>query len=155
MMKNKFSEKFSAWLSGEVDLTEKIAEEKRTEAPSRISKKEEAEETKIIRSLEKKEIKLSFKEYKVLSVVFCVILIGILTATVYFLPTFASSDVPAVNEVYEHYVAQGRDETGAVNTVAGMILDYRAFDTLGESFVLLSATCAVLILMDDKLKKPK
>ena len=155
MMKNKFSEKFSAWLSGEVDLTEKIAEEKRTEAPSRISKKEEAEETKIIRSLEKKEIKLSFKEYKVLSVVFCVILIGILTATVYFLPTFASSDVPAVNEVYEHYVAQGRDETGAVNTVAGLILDYRAFDTLGESFVLFTATCAVLILMDDKHKKPK
>ncbi len=154
-MKNNFSEKFSRWLSGDVNLTEKIAEEKSAPPQIRPSKKEQAEETKIIHSLEKKEIKLSFKEYKVLSVVFCVILIGILSATVYFLPTFAKADVPTVNEVYEHYVEQGRDETGAVNTVAGMILDYRAFDTLGESFVLFTATCAVIILMDDKKKQPR
>ena len=37
---------------------------------------------------------------------------------------------------------------GAVNTVAGMILDYRAFDTLGESFVLFTAMCAVTVLMN-------
>lgn len=154
-MKNNFSEKFSRWLSGDIDLTEKIAQEKDTSSPKRLSKKEQAEETKIIHSLEKKEIKLSFKEYKVLSVVFCIILIGILSATVYFMPTFAKADVPTVNEVYEHYVEQGRDETGAVNTVAGMILDYRAFDTLGESFVLFTATCAVIILMDDKKKQPR
>ena len=154
-MKNNFSEKFSRWLSGDIDLTEKIAEEKDAPTPKRLSKKEQAEETKIIHSLEKKEIKLSFKEYKVLSLVFCVILIGILSATVYFLPTFAEADAPTVNEVYEHYVEQGRDETGAVNTVAGMILDYRAFDTLGESFVLFTATCAVIILMDDKKKQPR
>ena len=154
-MKNNFSEKFSRWLSGDIDLTEKIAQEKDTPSPKRLSKKEQAEETKIIHSLEKKEIKLSFKEYKVLSVVFCIILIGILSATVFFLPTFAEADVPTVNEVYEHYVEQGRDETGAVNTVAGMILDYRAFDTLGESFVLFTATCAVIILMDDKKKQPR
>ena len=154
-MKNNFSAKFSRWLSGDIDLTEKIAEEKNAPTPKRLSKKEQAEETKIIHSLEKKEIKFSFKEYKVLSVVFCVILIGILSATVYFLPTFAEADAPTVNEVYEHYVEQGRDETGAVNTVAGMILDYRAFDTLGESFVLFTATCAVIILMDDKKKQPR
>ena len=42
--------------------------------------------------------------------------------------------------------------TGAVNIVTGMILDYRAFDTLGESHVLFIATCTVLILLrrDDK-----
>ena len=74
-MKNNFSEKFSRWLSGDIDLTEKIAQEKETSSPKRLSKKEQAEETKIIHSLEKKEIKLSFKEYKVLSVVFCIILI--------------------------------------------------------------------------------
>ena len=38
-------------------------------------------------------------------------------------------------------------ETGAVNIVTGMILDYRAFDTLGESHVLFIATCTVLILL--------
>ena len=39
------------------------------------------------------------------------------------------------------------EETGAVNIVAGMILDYRAFDTLGESNVLFIAACSVLILL--------
>ena len=44
-------------------------------------------------------------------------------------------------------------ETGAVNTVAGMILDYRAFDTLGESFVLFTAMCAVTILLNRSGKR--
>lgn len=154
-MKNNFSEKFSRWLRGEVDLTEKIAEEKAPAKAPAENKQEAAEENKIIPSLEKKELKFSSVQYRILSTVFCVILIGVLIATVCFLPGFADTDTPTVNEVYEHYVAEGRDQTGAVNTVAGMILDYRAFDTLGESFVLFTATCAVLILMEDKKKKPK
>lgn len=48
---------------------------------------------------------------------------------------------------------QGTQETGAVNTVAGMILDYRAFDTLGESFVLFTAMCAVTILLNRSGKR--
>ena len=59
-----------------------------------------------------------------------------------------SDDAPPVNEVAERYVEKGTEETGAVNTVAGMILDYRAFDTLGESFVLFTAMCAVTMLMN-------
>ncbi len=50
---------------------------------------------------------------------------------------------------------QGTEETGAVNTVAGMILDYRAFDTLGESFVLFTAMCTVTILMDQPGRRRK
>lgn len=37
------------------------------------------------------------------------------------------------------YIEQGLSETGAVNIVTGMILDYRAFDTFGESCVLFVA----------------
>ena len=48
---------------------------------------------------------------------------------------------------------KGTEETGAVNTVAGMILDYRAFDTLGESFVLFTAMCAVTMLMNASGKR--
>ena len=46
-------------------------------------------------------------------------------------------------------------DTGAVNIVAGMILDYRAFDTFGESNVLFIATCTVLILLRNDKKKGK
>lgn len=64
------------------------------------------------------------------------------------LPPYGSDTAPTVNEVARRYVEQGTEETGAVNTVAGMILDYRAFDTLGESFVLFTAMCAVTILLN-------
>ena len=68
----------------------------------------------------------------------------------------------------ERYIEKGLEETGAVNIVTGMILDYRAFDTLGESHVLFIATCTVLILLrldrkedreaneaDDRTHEPK
>ncbi len=105
---------------------------------------------KTIRSLEKKELHISAVQYRVISVIVCLILSLVLVGTVNFLPGFADEDTPTTNEVYEHYIEAGRDQTGAVNTVAGMILDYRAFDTLGESFVLFTATVAVLLLLEHK-----
>lgn len=87
------------------------------------------------------------KVYPVMSVILAVTIIGFLFATVAELPAFGIADAPAHNEVMERYVEEGMEETGAVNTVAGVILDYRAFDTLGESHVLFTAVIAVLILL--------
>lgn len=78
-------------------------------------------------------------------------IIFILLGTVAQLPSFGASDNPINNEVSRRYVEDGMAETGAVNTVAGMILDYRAFDTLGESHVLFIAVCGVLMLLRVKL----
>lgn len=87
--------------------------------------------------------------YRVAATLCCLIFIVVLLSTVSYLPGFFSADAPTNNEVAAHYITMARDETGAVSSVAGMILDYRAFDTLGESFVLFTATCAVLILMEE------
>lgn len=93
------------------------------------------------------KIKLFQKVYRVFSVLFCVLLVGMLLEAVSFLPTFGHEENPANNEVSARYIEKGLEETGAVNIVTGMILDYRAFDTLGESHVLFIATCTVLILL--------
>ena len=92
--------------------------------------------------------------YTVSSVVVCLTLIGILLITVSFLPLYGNPDNPAHNEVSERYIEKGLEETGSVNIVSGMILDYRAFDTLGESHVLFTASAAVMLLMK-KDKKGK
>jgi len=155
-MKNKISDLLRKWYNGEIDVDKASIEETRaTEAKIHTDTSKEEPPAKIISSLKKKEIAFSAVESVILSVVFCAIFICVLIGTVNFLPGFADKSAPTINEVSDHYVEQGRDQTGAVNTVAGMILDYRAFDTLGESFVLFTATCAVLILMEDLKRKPK
>ena len=94
-----------------------------------------------------KGAKLAQWFYRVTAVVICLGIILMLLQTAAYLPPFGSPDNPANNEVSRRYIEQGMQETGAVNIVAGMILDYRAFDTLGESNVLFIAACSVLILL--------
>ena len=64
--------------------------------------------------------------------------------TVAEMPTFGSPDNPTFNEVPQRYLEQGVEETGAVNIVSSVIIDYRAFDTLGEATVLFVAIAAVV-----------
>ena len=85
--------------------------------------------------------------YNILSVVFSICLLAVLLVTVGFLPPFGDAGNPANNETPQRYIEQGLSETGAVNVVAGMILEYRGFDTFGESCVLFVAVCAVLALL--------
>ena len=85
--------------------------------------------------------------YDIISVLVCLTLVATLLITVSYLPRFGGNDNPAENEVYTRYLEEELSEAGAVNAVAGMILDYRAFDTLGESNVLFIAVCSVIILL--------
>ena len=50
-------------------------------------------------------------------------------------------------DVVRRYVEHGLQETGAINIISGIILDYRAFDTLGESHVLFTALMCVTVLL--------
>lgn len=112
-------------------------------------KKEQAEDmiSKYQEWPEKTGVKYFRKIYGLLSVVICISIIVALLVTVSNLPEFGNAENPINNEVSERYIENGQEETGAVNIVAGMILDYRAFDTLGESHVLFIAACCVLILL--------
>ena len=96
-----------------------------------------------------------FRFYKVLAVACCIALITILLVAVSYLPPVGDAANPVNNEVSAKYIEDGLKETGAVNIVAGMILDYRAFDTFGESNVLFIATCTVLILLRSDAKKDR
>ncbi len=85
--------------------------------------------------------------YAIMAVLLCAAIITTLLVTVSYLPEYGSPDNPNNNEVVEKYNKDGLEDTGATNNVAGMILDYRAFDTLGESHVLFVAAVCVMILL--------
>lgn len=91
--------------------------------------------------------------YQLLAVLIGGAIIYYLMLTVKAMPPLGDALAPLNNEVSARYIEQGLQETGAVNIVAGMILDYRAFDTLGESTVLFIAACSVLTLLRIDLDK--
>lgn len=86
-------------------------------------------------------------EYWVMAVLVAVTVLAALLYTAVGMPPFDDPNVPTMNEVPQRYVEKCVEETGALNTVAGMILDYRAFDTFGESTVLFAATVSIVFLM--------
>lgn len=155
-MKSRKPGRFRQWYEGGMDFDKKMSRPVEI-IPVRQVKDEPhniPEKISTYDWLEKDEVKVSHVGYLILSVIFCLILAAVFIGVINFLPGFADEQAPTANEIYEHYVGQGRDQTGAVNTVAGMILDYRAFDTLGESFVLFTATCAVLLLLEKTKSAP-
>lgn len=85
--------------------------------------------------------------YRIVCGVFAVAFAFILLTAVSYMPPSGDPENPTNNVVPERYLEKGIEETGAVNAVTGMILDYRAFDTLGESHVLFIATCCVLLML--------
>jgi len=75
------------------------------------------------------------------------VLIGlILLFMVAEMPTFGEMG-PAYNEVAHHYTQCAVDETGATNVISAIILDWRAYDTLGEATVLFAGIAAVLAIL--------
>ena len=61
-----------------------------------------------------------------------------------------SNDAPSVT-----YVEEGLAKTGAPNIVTAILLDFRAYDTLGEATVLFCAIWGALAILRKKARKRK
>ncbi|MCL2791705.1 MAG: hypothetical protein FWD87_01315 [Spirochaetaceae bacterium] len=85
--------------------------------------------------------------FTLVSVLLTIGIVGVLLLALSQMPQFGDPASPTNNEVYERYVQRGVEDTGATNIVAAIILDYRAFDTLGEAFVLFTALIGVIMLV--------
>lgn len=152
--RNTFSFKFRQWLDGTKDpfLDEVEMSSPESFRENEAERLQRAEDKRQLRERvydldHNAMVRIFRKVYRIFSVLFCVFLVVMLLEAVSYLPIFGDASNPANNEVAARYIEKGLQETGAVNIVTGMILDYRAFDTLGESHVLFIATCTVLILL--------
>ncbi len=148
------SYKLKTWLEGSRDLyldnVEMRPQSPRMEDETlrqRFLADKRRERDRVYDTKNNREVALFKKLYRIFSFLFCILLVSMLLIGVADLPPFGEADRPVNNEVSQRYIERGLQETGAVNIVTGMILDYRAFDTLGESHVLFIATCTVLILL--------
>lgn len=160
--RKRLTARMKGWIMGTKDpyldnVEVKIQKEKVIDEKTRMEHlKDQAEVLNRVHDTENnKKYRFFFRFYKVAALACCVALIAILLAAVSYLPPLGRGDNPSSNEVAAKYIEDGLQDTGAVNIVTGMILDYRAFDTFGESNVLFIATCTVLILMRNDKKKGK
>ncbi|MBO4809441.1 MAG: hypothetical protein J5537_10400 [Lachnospiraceae bacterium] len=157
----KLTNKLLDWLNAEDQSVFDDAMELKMQEP-----KEEKEETvqqrmrdrlhikdEVYSEGESKEVKVLRIIYRILAIILCGFIAYNLLIAVSWLPRTGEFDKPVNNEVSARYIEKGLQETGAVNIVTGMILDYRAFDTFGESNVLNIATITVLILLRRNKKK--
>ena len=150
------------WISGDIDPfqdnmeTRQLREYKPNERLIRKHRQDQAAVIQQVHDQKHNRVYKNFRRfYKVSSVICCLALVSIMLLAVSYLPRVGSGENPSSNEVAAKYIEDGLQDTGAVNIVTGMILDYRAFDTFGESNVLFIATCTVLILLRSDKKKDK
>ena len=120
---------------------------------------EEYEMKERVYSLKHNRIRnISGRFYQICSVLFSFVFAGIMLYLVANLPIAGTEDRPVNNEVAQVYIENGIQDTGAVNVVTGMILNYRAFDTFGETCVLFIATTCVMVLLmkeEEKIRSDK
>ncbi|MBR5359427.1 MAG: hypothetical protein IK123_00935 [Lachnospiraceae bacterium] len=154
---------FFNWLSGEneyypdetrMDMDLLIPDEDESTLIERMKDKQLAKE-KAYDEKTNSLLRLFNKLYRIVAVMFCIMLGALLVYNASYLPPVGAADKATNNEVPARYIEKGIEETGAVNIVTGMILDYRAFDTFGESNVLFVATITVLILLRINKKDDK
>ena len=141
------------WLDGDSDILEHILDSDENPYRSREEQKKKRQEIRdrvsgdaVTQRIAAAEEKAFRRLYRLSAVLCCILLTGVLLYTVSLLPRYGQEN-PQTTEVVRRYVEDGVAETGAINIVAGMILDYRAFDTLGESHVLFTALVCVMALL--------
>jgi len=85
-------------------------------------------------------------------VVFVILLAGIRAFET--LPDFGTAVFTKAPEAASQtYISEGLAKTGAANIVASVILDFRAYDTLGEATVLFTSIIGATVILRKKSKK--
>lgn len=91
-----------------------------------------------------------------------VLVVATLVAALLFVSVSMMTSFPEFGESVPHrvddapsrtYLADGLEETGAPNIVTAVLLDYRAYDTLGEATVLFCAVLGALTVLRRKARK--
>ncbi len=87
-------------------------------------------------------------------VVVSLIFFGLFLIFAYFavqeLPQFGE---PLPREAMAHYLDNGPEETGAMNIVTAVLLDYRAYDTIGEATVLFASIVGAFVILRRRGRK--
>lgn len=63
------------------------------------------------------------------------------------MPPYGDPTAPINNHVVPRYLEESLQATGVPNVVTSVLASYRGYDTLGETFVIFTAACGVLLII--------
>ncbi len=69
------------------------------------------------------------------------------------LPPVGSHEAPASNHISDEYIESSLEDAATPNIVTTVLADYRGFDTLGETTVILTAGLACLMILGGARRK--
>jgi multisubunit Na+/H+ antiporter MnhB subunit len=101
----------------------------------------------LIRATIKKDIPLAIEGRWVFNTISTLVFIAVFL----FFAWTALKEIPSfgnpIMAVVKKYLAEGVTQTGAVNLVTAVILDFRAYDTLGEATVLFASVIGIMAVL--------
>ena len=84
---------------------------------------------------------------KVLAVLCTCALAVLLLYVVTLLPRMGDADNPTNRQVVPHYLEHGEQEAGTRNIVAGVVFNYRGYDTMGEVAIFSAALAGIFAVL--------
>lgn len=137
-----FLKNFAAWVNG--DEREQWFSESAPK-PAAVEKKKPRFNYHDMSKAKKDQIfKILYRITGTISILF---LLAMLLTVMVNLPICGEPGNPTNNELSQYYIEHGLEDAGATNLVGNMILNYRVFDTFGESSVLFLAATSVTMLL--------
>ena len=101
----------------------------------------------LIRATINKDLPLTIEGRWVFNTVATLVFIGVFL----FFAHWALKEMPVFGNptmaVVKKYLEEGTSKTGAVNLVTAVILDFRAYDTLGEATVLFTSVIGIMAVL--------
>ncbi len=82
-----------------------------------------------------------------LAILTCIIFWATLVYGVPDFPNFGDPNAPANKHVVPRYIEGSEKESGVPNVITAVIINYRGYDTLGETTVIFTAGLIVILLM--------
>jgi multisubunit Na+/H+ antiporter MnhB subunit len=103
----------------------------------------------------REETKETWKSWKlsniIIVLIFAAFLIFVFVESISLLREFGDDEL----RMAKFYIEEGAEKTGSANLVAGVLFDFRAYDTLGEATILFTAALGVITILRAKSKKTK
>lgn len=93
-------------------------------------------------------MKFNWREFTFISVIVVMVALiaAILLLSIMEMPVYGEVTNPTNNYVTRRYVDMGSIESGGLNLVANVVLDYRGYDTLLETTVIFTAVMSIMVL---------